>query len=89
MTLGVARFLAGLRLVKRRPQPNSEDVPRCIDRLRGPAAGRSLMLVSLGACADEPVAPRIPSFSGPNANLGDIITVTTSSGGKDVIGDTS
>ena len=38
----------------------------------------------LGACADEPIAPRIPSLSGPNANLGDIITVTTWSGTKDV-----
>ena len=50
-------------------------------------AGRwplALMLLGLGACADEPVAPRIPALSGPNANLGDIITVSTSSGGKDV-----
>ena len=44
----------------------------------------ALTLVALGACADEPVGPRIPSLSGPNANLGDIITVTTTSGGKDV-----
>ena len=29
------------------------------------------------------MAPRIPSLSGPNANLGDIITVTTTSGGKE------
>src|SRR5215213_6407020 len=36
----------------------------------------------LGACADEPTAPKIPSLSGPNANLGDIITVTTTSGGE-------
>lgn len=44
----------------------------------------ALTLFGLGACADEPAAPRIPSLSGPNANLGDVITVTTSSGGKDV-----
>ena len=50
-------------------------------------AGRwplALMLIGLGACAGEPVAPRIPSLSGPNANIGDVIVVTTTSGGKDV-----
>jgi hypothetical protein len=41
----------------------------------------ALMLVGLGACADEPSAPRIPSPSRPNANLGDVITVTNTSGG--------
>ena len=44
----------------------------------------ALTFISLGACADEPIAPSIPSLSGPNANLGGVITVTTSSGGKDV-----
>src|SRR6476620_4926382 len=47
----------------------------------------ALMLLTLGACADEPVAPAasgIRRLSGPNANLGDVITVTTTSGGKDV-----
>ena len=44
----------------------------------------ALMLIAVGACADEPTAPRIPRVSGPNANLGDVITVTTTSGGKDV-----
>jgi hypothetical protein len=42
------------------------------------------MLIGVGACADEPVAPRIPSLSGPNANLGDVIVVTSTSGGKDI-----
>ena len=49
-------------------------------------AGRwplALALVALGACADESTAPRIPSLSGPNANLGDNITVTTTSGGTE------
>ena len=51
-------------------------------------AGRwllALTLVAFGACADDaPVGPRIPRLSGPNANLGDVITVTTTSGGKDL-----
>jgi hypothetical protein len=50
-------------------------------------AGRwplALMLFGLGACAEESTAPGIPSLAGPNANLGDIITVTTTSGAKDV-----
>ena len=42
-----------------------------------------LMLFTLGACADDPVAPTIPSTLKPNANLGDIITVTSTSGGKE------
>jgi len=42
-----------------------------------------LMLAAVGACADESTAPRIPSVSGPNANLGDNITVTTTSGGTE------
>src|SRR5215213_4251654 len=51
---------------------------------RWPLALIVVATAALGACADEPVAPKIPSLSGPNANLGDIITVTTTSGGKDV-----
>ena len=44
----------------------------------------ALPLIALGACTDAPAGPRIPSLSGPNANLGDVITVTTTSGGKDI-----
>ena len=51
---------------------------------RGGRWSLALMLFGLGACADEPAAPRIPSLSGPNANLGDIITVTNTSGGTGV-----
>jgi len=41
------------------------------------------LLLALGACADEPVAPNGPFPTRPNANLGDVITVTTTSGGKE------
>lgn len=47
----------------------------------------ALILLTLGACVDDPIAPaasEIRRLSGPNANLGDVITVTTTSGGKDV-----
>ena len=44
----------------------------------------TLALATFAACADEPAAPTIPSVSRPNAGLGDVITVTTNSGGKDV-----
>src|SRR5215471_12835982 len=44
----------------------------------------ALTLFGLGACADEPAAPKIRSLSGPNANLGDVITVTNTSGGNGV-----
>ena len=44
----------------------------------------ALSIAALAACADEPTAPTIPTVSGPNAAIGDVIIVTTSSGGKDV-----
>lgn len=44
----------------------------------------ALTLLALGACADEPAAPRPPRGLRPNANLGDVITVTNTSGGKDM-----
>ena len=44
----------------------------------------ALTLAALGACADEPTAPGVSHIARPNANLGDIISVTTTSGGKEV-----
>jgi hypothetical protein len=52
--------------------------------LRGGRWPLALMLAGVAACADEPAAPRIPVVSRPNANLGDVITVTTTSGTNDV-----
>ena len=49
-------------------------------------AGRvplALTLAALAACADEPSAPNLLPV-GPNLNLGDVITVTNTSGGTGV-----
>ena len=50
-------------------------------------AGRwplALALTAVAACADEPSAPMRSLPVGPNLNIGDVITVTTTSGGTGV-----
>jgi len=50
-------------------------------------AGRvplALAVAALAACADEPSAPKRSLPVGPNLNLGDVVTVTNTSGGTGV-----
>jgi hypothetical protein len=44
----------------------------------------ALAVAALAACADEPSAPKHSLPVGPNLNLGDVITVTNTSGGTGV-----
>ena len=83
----VARFARSLRLNQRTTHHPLEDhlmYPVAARVGRGPLALRG---AALAACADDPAAARVvapAAFAAPNAAIGDVITVTTASGGTEV-----